>query len=223
MTDLPDIETRGGCLVYPLPPEARINTFDRMDWFHGRFMRSETVAQAIEGRGEAAAFYAVLLWSGAQEERPIGTIPDSPVLQAQMVRLGADVRRWSKHSAAALRGFRPLITPEGVPVEGRLGHPVTIEVAAAAWDRHERHAALKERKRVEQQRTRLRAEAEKAGIARDEIKGAVTADLWLAWLSEKGLSVSARYLRECRGAVFDGWRPAGDAENILPLARRGGV
>jgi len=207
-------------LVYPLPLDARIDTFDRMDWFHGRLLRSDTVAMAIDEKAEAAAFYSVLLWSAAQEESPIGTIPASPVLQAQMVRLGADVRRWSRVEAVALRGFVPLVTADGEPIEGRLGHPVTIEVAGAAWERHQAHIVKKERKRIEQQRTRLRAEAEKAGIARDEIKGAVIADLWLAWLSAHGLSVAARHLRECRAAIFDGWRPATDPENVVPLARR---
>lgn len=205
-------------LLYPLPLDARIDTFDRMDWFHGRFLRSDTVAHAIDEKAEAGAFYSVLLWSAAQEESPIGTIPSSPVLQAQMVRLGADTRRWSRVEAVALRGFCPLITEAGDPIEGRLGHRVTIEVAKAAWDRHQKHEAVKERKRIEQQRTRLRSEAEKAGVPREEIKGAVVADLWLAWLSAHGLAVSARHIRECRAAVFEGWRPESDAANVLPLA-----
>jgi len=207
-------------LVYPLPLDARIDTFDRMDWFHGRFLRSDTVATAIDEKSEAAAFYSVLLWSASQEESPIGTIPISPVLQAQMVRLGPDVRRWSRYEAIALRGFAPLETPDGEPIEGRLGHPVTIEVARAAWDRHVKHEESKERRRVEKQRSRLRAEAEKAGISREEVRGSVVADLWLAWLSERGLNIASRYLRECRAAIFDGWRPAGEAENVVAIPRR---
>jgi len=176
------------------------------------------VADAVAEGGEVAGFYAVLLWSAAFEEAPIGTIPTSSRLQSQMVGLGGAEKKWRRIAPDALRGFVPLVDPTGALIPERLGHPVTIEVAVGAWDRYEQHETQKAKRRAEQQRRRLRDECDKAGIPRDEVKGAVVADLWLAWLGANGLSISARHLRECREAVFSGWRPEQDGK-IVPLYR----
>jgi len=209
-----------GRLVYPLPLDARIGTFDRMDWFHGRFLRSETVARAIAEKREAAAFYSVMLWSASFEQSPIGTIPDSEAGQMFLVGLGADVRRWRAVAPDALRGFQALEDRDGQVIEGRLGHPTMIDVAVEAWDRHRTHEMRKAQRRAEQSRKRLRDEAEKAGISREQIKGAMEADLWLAWLGTRNLTISARYLHECREAVVDGWRPLEGAEVVALHAHR---
>lgn len=194
-------------LVYKLPPDAKIGTFDRMDWYQERFLRSDTVTRAIADKCEAAAFYSVMLWSAAFSEKPIGTIPVDPVLQTQLVHLGADHARWGRVSDRALRGFKPLVTPEGAPLIGRLGHEVTIEVAEEAWDRHLTHERAKAQRREEQRRNRVRAAARKAEWSPEVLKSTAQANLHLAFLDENNLSIAPRNLIEARAAIAGGWQP----------------
>lgn len=74
-----------------------------------------------------ACWYALLLWSASWHQLPAASLPNNDVVLTRLLGLGRDVKTFTKHKAAALRGFV-------LCDDGRLYHPVVAEQALIAWN-----------------------------------------------------------------------------------------
>jgi len=219
-------EYRDGCLVYPLPLDASLSGFG---WhtFHGeRFLRSDTLTRALSdaklqrARMEGLGF-ATILWSQAFSEAPCGTLPDDDIALTQAAKLGRDQKAWWRVKEEALRGFGPLVTPEGKPIHGRIGHAVLVEVAVDTWHRAEKWRAdqAASRRRTARKTLRGLARSHLPKIA-EHLRDTPTCDLYLDCLDHHGMRITEGDVAEVHMMVFSGWRKPESAE-VIALKKHG--
>ena len=215
--DLPAVEVHDGHIVYPMPEDARLANFDRFDFYHRRYLRSDFYRNCITNKKEAAGFYGLALWAHAADETPVGTIPTEEVAQAHMVGLGADVKRWRMIAADALHGFLPLVKPCGTPMEGRKSRPLIVQVCYAGWRRDQKYKRANEQKKINQRRNRLCAELAKSGANGDFFKQPDMADMGLAFLAAHGLATNPENARRAVTAITEGWEAPPNDGNVVPF------
>jgi len=226
MTPIPDIERRGGALVYPLPLDASLVGFGWHTFYHDLYLRSDTLTRALEDsqqqsrRMEGLAF-ATVLWSQCFSEKPCGTLPDDDAALTQCAKLGRDKRAWWRVKDEALRGFCPLVTPEDQPIHGRLGHPMLIAVAVETWQRAEKWRLDRAKAARRQARKTLRtlARVHLPKIA-EQLRDTPTCDLYLDCLDHHAMRITEVEVAEVHMMVFSGWRKPESAE-VIALKRTG--
>lgn len=142
---------------YPLPREFRMPTHYYIAWWHNRWLNSTLhLTSTYEVQGVALALFCI-----AQNQSPIGTLPEDEVLLARLLRL--DVGRW-----------RDLCRMEISPLHGwyrvrcggevRLAHPVVLEVIEDARDRREARELSKDERAQQRRVQRLRQQLVDYGI-----------------------------------------------------------
>lgn len=212
-------------LPYPLPLDASVAGFG---WhpFHGdRFLRSDTLTRALEdARHQAARMeglaFATILWSQAMRETPCGTLPDDDSTLTQLAKLGRDRKAWWRVKDEALRGFAPLVTPDGQPIHGRLGHAILIEVAVETWKRAEkwRNDQAASRRRQARRTIRKIARAHIPQIA-VHLRDTATCDLYLDCLHHHGMLITEGEVNDVHLMIFNGWTRPESAE-VIPITKR---
>lgn len=214
------VEKRNGHYIYPMPDDARLGNFDRFDFYHRRFLRSDFYRNCITNKREAAGFYGFALWCHAFDETPVGTIPIDEGSQAHMVGLGADLRRWRAVGADARYGFLPVMRPCGTVIEGRLTHELLLAVALNAWSRDQGYQEYKRAKALKARRERIVAAAIKTGLNGEFFRAPDMADRALAWLKAHSLFTNGTNIRLAHAAILDGWEEPATAD-VIPLNAQG--
>lgn len=131
---------------YPIPKGERLESHSFFLFHYQRWLESDLFTMGTwEVQGVALA-----LWCKAQNQDPVGTLPQSPRHIA--ARLGMKIEEWER-----LMRFDPNPlhnwTPCTVGDEIRLMHPVVTEVALAAY---EGHVKGDDRKEADKDRTRMK-------------------------------------------------------------------
>lgn len=190
----------GGLPDYGLPRDFRMPTHYFMAWHHHRWLNSTLHLMAsYEVQG-----IAVALFSLAQEQAPMGTLPDDDAVIARLLRM--DLARWQDLRRAAVpplwRWYR--VTCAG---EVRWAHPVVLEVLLAAKERREVRDLSKddqaERRRVD----RLRLRLGEIGVSQTILGDRVVIETMDEWL-----------VTHCKGRRVDMW-----LRRVLEWATREGV
>ena len=215
MTPLPKILRNGPALVYPMPDDAALNTYDRIDFFHRRYLNSDTYRAALSSKGkEVAAFYAHALWVNSANQTPVGTIPADTDAQAFMVGMGADVKRWRTIAPDALEGFRPVVTKEGEPM-ARLANETMLSVCYAGWKRQLAHLERAARNAATQRRTRLKEKMRDANLPVTQAQSLDIANLYLAYFDAHDLNCTVDSVRLAHRAINSGWAPARSGPQLV--------
>ena len=164
-------------IEYPLKKADRINTHFWIEWEFNRFLNSEFTMKCEPDVG----FYAVKLFCIAQNQSPVGTLPDDDLLLATHLHL--DLKAWQ---SLRQRAISPLHNWSLCDCEGevRLYHPVVMEkaVKAARLRRKNahKHEADRERKRLNALPAQIRA----AGGTDQQANDAFYLDQVDKWLVE---------------------------------------
>lgn len=110
---------------YPIPPGTRLESHYYITWQHRRFQSSRFCVMADPDVG----WYGFILFNIAQEEDPVGTLPNDFPLLARLLRMGLD-----QFQALMKRDITPLYNWEPVRCGGsvRLAHPTVTEIATRA-------------------------------------------------------------------------------------------
>jgi hypothetical protein len=140
----------GGLPEYPFPRDFRMPTHFFMPWHFARWLNSRLYLLGThEVHGVALALYCL-----AQQQAPVGTLPDDDALLARMLRM--DEARWRD-----LRGARigPMHGWFRVRCEGevRWAHPVVMEILDDVSRRRSERELSKEGRARARRIDRLRA------------------------------------------------------------------
>jgi hypothetical protein len=142
---------------YPLPRDFRMPTHYYMAWWHNRWLNSTLhLTGTYEVQGVALALFCI-----AQNQSPIGTLPEDEMLLARLLRM--DLTRW-----------RDLCRMEVSPLHGwyrcragsevRLAHAVVLEVIEEARERREVRELSKEERAQQRRVQRLRQQLVEYGL-----------------------------------------------------------
>jgi len=143
---------------YPLPRDFRMPTHYFMAWWHNRWLNSVLhLTGTYEVQGVAVALYSI-----AQNQAPIGTLPVNDALIARLLRM--DVERWRDMCRMAVP---PLHGWYRASCEGevRWAHPVVLELLLDARDRRERRDMSTEERAEAKRLQRLQKRLVELGLA----------------------------------------------------------
>jgi hypothetical protein len=162
---------------YPFAKAFRMPTHYFVPWWFNRWLNSTfhlTASYEVQG-------VAVALFSLAQNQAPIGTLPAEDEILARLLRL--DVRKWKELCRCDVG---PLYGWHHVDCEGeiRLGHPVVIEVLRDCADRATAKTLSKEERAVAKRQERLKAALRDLGVKPDILGDALSIAAMDEWLSE---------------------------------------
>ncbi|WP_118136404.1 DUF1376 domain-containing protein [Oceanicella sp. SM1341] len=146
--------------LYPVAPGLRL----RGDWVPNhfrRFLNSRFVATV----DYAAGFAAVILWSAACDQDPVGTLPEDDVELARLAGFGRDIAAWERLREGALYGWRPCAVDQDGTLIRRLAHQTVTEVVVEAMSRMEKSRQKSEAGAERALLSRLRARMREAGAS----------------------------------------------------------
>jgi hypothetical protein len=196
--------------VYPLPHDFRMPTHYFTAWWHNRWLNSDLhLTGDYEVQGVAVALYSI-----AQNQSPLGTLPQNEVLIARMLRL--DPIKWQnlcRLAISPLHGWY-LANCEGVV---RWAHPVVLEMLLDARDRADTRRMSNEDRAVQKRIERLRKALAEIGVDKGILADRVAMeamDEWLEvnWKKRRNALALGRVLQWASGAgIFTG------AKNIKGL------
>ncbi len=140
-----------------LPATVDLRAFRRMPLDVVRLRDSEI---AVRTKGDEFRC-AVLLWCASWHQVPAGSLPDDDLILADLAGFGRVVREWKRIRPGALRGFVKCS-------DGRLYHPVVVEMAIEGW-----RARLDQRWKTECARLKKQAQRTRQDIVLPEF------NLWI--------------------------------------------
>lgn len=167
-----------GLPEYPFPADLRLPTHHFITWFHRRYLNSRLRLLAPP---EVRA-YALELICIAQDQTPVGTLPNDPKQLAALLHV--DLSIWDELAARSIPPlYKWFLCDCGGEI--RYAHPVVIEMIGDAMDYQQkakaRSAAGTRRKRM----NRLATQAQAMG-AHSNIYGNPAALEWIDdWLEER--------------------------------------
>jgi hypothetical protein len=198
VVDIDDLEE------YAIPRTVRLDGNSFVKWQHLRWLRSKTFRRATyEVQGMARALFDL-----AQNESPIGTLPDDDDDLADMLKLPVSrLRELRNMEFGPLRNWRPCLS-DG---ERRLMHPVVLEQVLDVLERREMHELSKEDKAYYQRLKRLREALKKIGLCDAAVADDVLISRMDDWLKDhcKGNRKQPHYEAALEHAVRSGWTDKG--------------
>jgi hypothetical protein len=166
---------REGLPPYPLPRDLRMPTHYFVAWWHNRWLNSTLhLTGSYEVQGVALALYCM-----AQNQSPMGTLPNDDALLARLLRI--DLSRWLDLRRAAvspLHGWY-LADCEG---EVRWAHPVVLELLIEAQGRAESRRMSNEERAVQKRIERLRVALLDMGVDKSILADRVVIEAMDEWL-----------------------------------------
>lgn len=143
---------------YPLPRDFRMPTHYFIAWWHNRWLNSTLhLTGTYEVQGVAVALYSI-----AQNQAPIGTLPVDDAMIARLLRI--ELSRWHdlcRMAVSPLHGWYRAMCQGEV----RWAHPVVLEMLMDARDRRERRDLSADEKAERKRLERLRARLVELGLA----------------------------------------------------------
>lgn len=148
---------------------------------------------------------ALTLIFHAQNQSPIGTLPDDDEVLARLLRI--DLSQWKQlrnRDLGALHNWRPYRC-DGNTV--RLGHPTVIEVLTDAFERREARQASNEARAVSMRLSRLRKALSGMGCSPAVLADDVLIARMDDWLTQtcQGNRTDVNYDRALHHAVAQRW------------------
>ncbi|TMV86124.1 hypothetical protein FGG78_20135 [Thioclava sp. BHET1] len=189
---------------YPIERSTRLTAHYFMMWWHDRWLNSTMHLKAsYEVQGVAVALFSI-----AQRQTPIGTLPDDDEMLAKLLRM--DLARWRDLVSLPVS---PLHNWSRCNCEGeiRLMHPVVLEVAMDAITRRDVREAKASERAVAKRSERLRLALSEMGCDRAVIGDEVLIERMDKWLLESchGNRTRLVYERALEHAARMGWFNAG--------------
>ena len=160
---------------YPLSADFRMPTHYFVAWWHNRWLNSDMhLTGSYEVQGVAVALYSI-----AQNQSPMGTLPCDDVLLARHLRL--DPARWAdlcRSAVSPLHGWH-LVNCEG---EVRWAHPVVLEVILEAREFANLRRMSNEDRAVQKRLERLRRALGEIGVDKVLLADRVVIEAMDEWL-----------------------------------------
>lgn len=160
---------------YPLPRDLRMPTHYFVAWWHNRWLNSTLhLTGSYEVQGVALALYCM-----AQNQSPMGTLPNDDALLARLLRI--DLSRWHdlrRATVSPLHGWY-LTDCEG---EVRWAHPVVLEMLVEAQGRAETRRMSNEERAVQKRVERLRAALTEIGVHKGVLADRLAIEAMDEWL-----------------------------------------
>lgn len=186
--------------AYPISREERVSAHFFMMWEHNRWLNSTLRMSAPpDVRGCALDLFFV-----AQNQTPLGTLPDDDVILARHVGVSLDI--WLELRARKLSPMHNW-TRCRCDDEIRLMHPVVTEVAMNALSRRDARQARDDGRARKMRVARMRDNLTSRQIAPQIIADAVLLDRMDDWLTEthRGNRKDIHYDRALTHARSMGW------------------
>jgi hypothetical protein len=186
--------------VYPIDRGTRLDGHAFLKWFHHRWLNSRMhLTASYEVQGMAFALFNI-----AQNQSPLGTLPDDDLELAALLRL--DLPRWQEARArkmGPLHNWAPCLCD----AEIRLMHPVVLEMALDALERRESRALSKEEAAERQRVKRLRENLAEIGVSQAVLADGILIGRMEAWLTAnwKGNRTRKAYDAVMVEAARAGW------------------
>ena len=173
--DLQVIDSADGVPPYALPADFRMPTHYFMAWWHNRWLNSTLhLTGSYEVQGVAVALFSI-----AQNQSPMGTLPRDDALIARHLRM--DLSRWldlRRATVPPLHGWY-LADCGG---ELRWAHPVVLEMLIDARDRADTRRMSNEDRAVQKRLERLRAALADIGVDKAILADRVVLEAMDEWL-----------------------------------------
>lgn len=185
---------------YPIERSIRLDSHSFVKWYHNRWLNSRLhLTASYEVQGMARALFDI-----AQNQSPVGTLPDEDIQLARLLRL--DLSVWQEVRA---RAISPLHNWVKCIADGeiRLMHPVVLEVVRDALERREQHGLSKEAKAEAMRFKRLREGLVAMGVAKAVLDDEVLIARLDEWLTAhcKGNRTRIVLQRSLEHAGKQGW------------------
>lgn len=185
---------------YPLERSDRIKAHHFVAFWHRRWLNSElhlTASHEVQGM-------ALNLFFIAQEQAPLGTLPDDDFILSRLLRV--DMGYWKEVRA---RRVGPLHNWHRCRCDGeiRLMHPVVTEVAMDAMAGRAAREAKTSAAAVKMRINRLKQALRELGLRDHALADDVLINRMDAWLDEnhKGQRKMPQYERVLRHAATQQW------------------
>lgn len=188
-----------GLTEYPLPRDLRLPTHFFIPWHFNRWLNSRLhLTGSYEVQGVAVALYSL-----AQLQAPVGTLPVDDAMLARLLRM--DLVRWRdlcRADPSPLHGWRPCQS-DG---ERRWYHPVVLEVLEDAVRRREARELSNEARARDKRIERTRAVLKELGCSEPMLADRAAMDEIETYLADtcRGRRTQAVYLRALRWANEQG-------------------
>jgi hypothetical protein len=188
---------------YPLSSDMRLEGHTFVKWQFNRWLNSDlALLGSYEVKGVARELFDI-----AQNQTPIGTLPDNDLHLARLLRL--DLHVWQElrvRPMGPLHNWRPCrIAGEGNQV--RLMHPVVLAMILDVIERREVKSLSKEEAAVRKRMERVRTGLQKIGVRAEVVEDAVLIGRMDDWLTRqwKGYRTTAAYEAALSEAVRANW------------------
>lgn len=186
--------------VYPIELGTRLDGQSFVKWNHNRYLNSRLFLTAgYEVQGVARALFDI-----AQNQSPIGTLPDDDVQLSRLLHL--DLQHWLELRG---RGLGPLHNWQRCLCgdEVRWMHPVILEVALDAINRRQTFTLSKEEKAEAMRGKRLTDGMRAAGLSEAESNDPILMGRLDDWLKThcRGNRTALAYQRAFEHAVAQRW------------------
>ncbi len=184
---------------YPLPREFRMPTHYFVAWWHNRWLNSTLhLTGSYEVQGVAVALYSI-----AQNQSPMGTLPCDDLIIARLLRL--DLAHWQDLQR---RAVPPLHGWYRVNCEGeiRWAHPVVLEMLLDARDRAEKRRLSTEGRSVAKRIERMVKALAGMGVDKSLLANQAMVEAMDRWLEEnwKRSRTAEAYARVLNWAATEG-------------------
>jgi uncharacterized protein YdaU (DUF1376 family) len=185
---------------YPIGREERVGAHFFMMWEHNRWLNSTLrMSASLEVRAAALDLFFI-----AQNQTPIGTLPDDDVILARHV--GVDLARWQDMRArkpGPLHNWHPCRCDDEI----RLMHPVVTEVAMNALSRRDARQVSADVRARKMRIARLREALVDHGLSASVIADDTLVGRLEDWLFEthRGNRKDVHYARAIAHAGREGW------------------
>jgi len=193
--DLPD---------YPIPRETRLDSHSFVKWWHHRWLNSALhLIASYEVQGVAFALFNI-----AQNQSPVGTLPDDDAILAKLLHL--DALSWADLRArrmGPLHGWTPCLS-DG---ERRLMHSVVLAQVLDALERREARTLSVEDAAERQRFKRLREGLTRINCSQEVLADGVLMGRLDGWLTAnwKGNRTRSAYEAAMVQAARAGWFKTG--------------
>lgn len=167
-----------GPFRYPISRADRLDGQTFVKFWHHRWLASDMHLMAsYEVQGMALALFSL-----AQTQSPMGTLPRNTAIVARLLRV--DERHFDslcRHAYGPMSGWQPCITDGG---EIRLYHPVVLEQVQDAMERREVWLQKKSAGAVAERRRRLVKALRELGVSERAVSDAALIERMDDWLTE---------------------------------------
>ncbi|MEO0914779.1 MAG: hypothetical protein AAFY59_17655 [Pseudomonadota bacterium] len=178
--------------IYPFSADERLQAHYFVAFQHNRWLNSELFLTAAPEIG----WYAINFYFHAQNQTPIGTLPEDETQLARLCRIPLeDWRQLMQFTPNPLHGWVRCLCGDRT----RLMHPVVTEVVREALERREAREVSATNKAVYQRLKRLREAMRGAGFDAAVIADQVLVERLDAWLLE---ACSGRRTQEIYDRAF---------------------